>query len=302
MRSVRGRAGPRRRRRAVAVYQRQVGRLDRDVGAGADAMPRSACARAGGVVDAVAHHRHHPALACSRRTTADLLRRQDLGDDLVDADLRGDGLRGGAVVAGEQDGRSPRGATRRRPRPLRLDHVGDREHRRRLPVPGRPRSPSGRGAARLGRRSQRGRECTARSASSAGRPTTTVAARRRRPDPSPSGSRSPRPAGKGPSCAARAATARATGCSEASSRPRQASARADRPRPPPRSTSVIRPVVTVPVLSRTTVSTRRGTRGSPGPDQQAELRAPAGADHERGRRREPEGARARDDERPRPRR
>ena len=59
----------------------------------------------------------------------------------------------------------------------------------------------------------------------------------------------------------------------------------------------IRPSVTVPVLSSTIVSTRRVRSSTSGPlDQDAELRAAAGADHQRRRRREPERARAGDDQ------
>ena len=55
--------------------------------------------------------------------------------------------------------------------------------------------------------------------------------------------------------------------------------------------------MTVPVLSSTIgVDAARGLEDLRALDQQAELRAAAGADHQRGRRREPERARAGDDQ------
>ena len=60
------------------------------------------------------------------------------------------------------------------------------------------------------------------------------------------------------------------------------------------SSSVIRPVVTVPVLSRTTVSIVRVRLEHLGTlDQDAQLRAAAGADHQRRGRGQPECARDR---------
>ncbi len=91
----------------------------------------------------------------------------------------------------------------------------------------------------------------------------------------------------------------ATGCSEASSSaPTSASvSSASAPATAWTPVSAISPLVTVPVLSRTTVSTRRvDSRISGPPDDQPELRAAAGADEQRGRRRQAERAGTGDDQ------
>ena len=69
--------------------------LDRDVGAGAHREAEVGLGERGGVVDAVADHRHDPALApAGAATTSTLSAGQHLGDHLVDADLGGDRARG----------------------------------------------------------------------------------------------------------------------------------------------------------------------------------------------------------------
>ena len=62
----------------------------------------------GGVVDAVADHGDDLALGLEAADDLDLVAGQDLGDDGVDPDLVGDAAGGPLVVAGEQDGVSPR--------------------------------------------------------------------------------------------------------------------------------------------------------------------------------------------------
>ena len=66
-------------------------------------MPRSAWASAARVVDAVADHGHHPTLGLQPLHHVQLPGREDLGHHLVDADGRGDRPRRRLVVAGEQD-------------------------------------------------------------------------------------------------------------------------------------------------------------------------------------------------------
>jgi hypothetical protein len=74
------------------------------------ARPRSACASAGRVVDAVADHRDDAALVLQPLDDADLVGRQHVGDDLVDADLGGHCSRRRLVVAGEQHRAQAEGA------------------------------------------------------------------------------------------------------------------------------------------------------------------------------------------------
>ena len=59
-------------------------------------------ASAGGVVDAVADHRHHPAAGLQVADRGHLALGQHAGHDLVDPDLGGDRARHALVVAGEQ--------------------------------------------------------------------------------------------------------------------------------------------------------------------------------------------------------
>ena len=121
----------------VVAEQDQVRGADRHVGAGAEGQPEVGRGERGRVVDAVADHRH---LVPGRLKAGDdggLPVRQRPGDDLVDAHRAGDGLRGGLVVAGQQDGVQPERAQ------LgdgggggRLDRVGDREGAVGRAVPG----------------------------------------------------------------------------------------------------------------------------------------------------------------------
>ena len=86
----------------VAADQGQVGRLDRGVGAGAHGQAQVGLGQRGGVVDAVADHRHHPAGGLQLLDHVGLARGQHPGDHLVDADRGRDGPGGALVVAGEQ--------------------------------------------------------------------------------------------------------------------------------------------------------------------------------------------------------
>ena len=71
----------------VAGDQRDVGRLDRHVGAGADRDPDIGLGERGGVVDPVADHRHQLALVLQMADLERLVLGQDLGEDALDADL-----------------------------------------------------------------------------------------------------------------------------------------------------------------------------------------------------------------------
>ena len=185
------------------------------------------------------------------------------------ATARGRGL----AVAGEQDRLEPLGAQPARwPRGSRPERVG---HRRapRAAAPSKAAAtarPSGRPARgdRARRASASGRApCSAserRPADDDGRPSTT---RLRRPGPRDSVKRSTAGSGAAARRSAAAAMARPIGCSEACSTAptsRSASARST-PSTVRRRASVIRPLVTVPVLSRTTVSIRRVDSSDLGP-------------------------------------
>ena len=84
----------------AAADQGDVGGGDGDVGAGADGDAEVGLGQGGGVVDAVADHRDHVPVGLEGGDAVGLVGGQDLGDDVVDADLGRDGLGGGGVVAG----------------------------------------------------------------------------------------------------------------------------------------------------------------------------------------------------------
>ena len=71
----------------VAGDERQVGRLDRDVGAGADREPEVGLRERRRVVDAVADHRHDLARLLEPLDLGDLVAGQDLGEHALDPDL-----------------------------------------------------------------------------------------------------------------------------------------------------------------------------------------------------------------------
>jgi hypothetical protein len=74
---------------------------DGDVRAGADGDAEVGGGQGGGVVDAVADHGHDVAVRLEGGDPVGLVGRQHLGDDVLDADLAGDGLGGRGVVAGD---------------------------------------------------------------------------------------------------------------------------------------------------------------------------------------------------------
>ena len=86
----------------VALHQHNIRRRDRDIRARADGNADIGPRERRCIVDAVADH-CDPA-ACGLLLTHDalLVLRQDLCDDLANAKLRGDGLRGLFIVAGQQ--------------------------------------------------------------------------------------------------------------------------------------------------------------------------------------------------------
>ncbi len=104
----------------VARDERQVARLDRDVGARADREAEVGLGERRGVVDAVADHRDDLAGALQRLHLGALVAGEDVGEHALDADLGGDRAGGALVVAREQDGLEPEPA-----------ELGDRRGRRR---------------------------------------------------------------------------------------------------------------------------------------------------------------------------
>jgi hypothetical protein len=91
----------------VAADQGEVGCLDGDVGAGAHREAEVGLGERGGVVDAVADHGHDPALVLQSADDVDLVLGQDLGDDVVDADLGGDGRAARSLSPVSSTGRRP---------------------------------------------------------------------------------------------------------------------------------------------------------------------------------------------------
>src|SRR5262249_55046640 len=75
--------------------------LHRHVGARANRHGDIGREQCGRVVDAVANHRHALALSFQLRYLIDLITRQHLGDDAVDAEIRGHGVRHCYGVAGQ---------------------------------------------------------------------------------------------------------------------------------------------------------------------------------------------------------
>ena len=112
--------------REVVGHERDVGGLDRGIAAAAhgDAEARPRHGRR--VVDAVADHGDGAVLRDQRLDRLDLVLGQELGMDLVDADLARDRLGGRAVVAGQHDQvldpRARRSPITARLRPHRIGH------------------------------------------------------------------------------------------------------------------------------------------------------------------------------------
>ena len=206
----------------VAGHERDVGRLDRDVGAGADRDPEVGLGERGRVVDAVADHgddRPRPAAAARRRPSrrgAPRRARRRARSALRRARGRARCRRSAGSVRSPS---SRAAATASRAR--RLDGVGDDEQRPRRAVPA---GGDRRAALGLGGRSARARDRAAASATgrrspAAPAPDDDRAARRPGPaTPSPARLlKSATSAGRRLRRRAAAAIARAIGCSEASS-------------------------------------------------------------------------------------
>ena len=96
----------------------EVGRLERDVGAGAHGEAEVGLGKGGSVVDAVTDHRDGAALLLEAAYDGHLVLGEHAGDHLVDADPVGDGAGHGLLVAGEQHrSEAERAKPRGRPRP-----------------------------------------------------------------------------------------------------------------------------------------------------------------------------------------
>ena len=182
----------RRHQPRVAADERDVGRLDGHVRAGADGDADVGLGERRGVVDAVADHRHRrgprPGAAATRRV---LVGRQHLGDDAVrrDADLRAATASAVAArVAGEQPdvdaGRAQLAATASADLGLTGSAMASDAGGRAVDRDADRRSrPSAASRSRAGRRAPRGRR---RARSSSRRlPTSTVAAVDRAGDAAP---------------------------------------------------------------------------------------------------------------------
>ena len=186
----------------VAGDQRQVGGLDRDVGAGADRQAEVGLGERGRVVDAVADHRHDAALGLQPRARRRPCRRAAPRRSPRRCRPR---PRPRAAVAAlspvSSTGRSPSArsdatASARR----RLDGVGDDEQRR-APRRPRPTSTAVRPCASAARRaaSSSAGTCRLHSAISAGRPTCTPWPSTTPSTPRPSRLAKPSTAGSAPS-------------------------------------------------------------------------------------------------------
>ena len=260
----------------VAAHQREVGRLDGDVGAGAHGEAEVGLGERGGVVHAVADHGHDPALVLEAADDVDLVGRQHLGDRPRRCRPRRPppcAARG--VVAGEQDGPQARGRAGRRTASAEVgltvsattstaraapSQPASDGRARRPPRPGRAAAASvGRQVERpVGEEPRRGRRRRRGRRPRPATPRPCVAARSRR---RAAGRRPARGAagGDGPGDRVLGGVPRARRRGAA---PRSAVASVGRSST---STSAMRPVVTVPVLSSTTVSTRRVDSSTSGP-------------------------------------
>src|SRR3546814_10724907 len=88
----------------ITPYEGDVAGFDGDVGAGAHGEAEVGLGEGGGVVDAVTDHGHRAALSLEALGAVDLVLRQHLAADVVDADLGGDGAGRPLVVSGQQHG------------------------------------------------------------------------------------------------------------------------------------------------------------------------------------------------------
>ena len=255
----------------VPAHQRQVARLDRRVRAGAHREAQVGGGERRRVVDAVADHGDGAALGLQPPYDVDLVLGQHLGEhgSASMPTARATASATARLSPVSSTGVSPRARSSRTACGAGLpDRVGDgRGHPR--ATPSQPTTTAVR-PVRLGRRPSRG-PGPAGSALGRGAPRPTSRARPPRPrTPAPGRrSRSARP----PAAAAtRSLGARGDrpgdrvlgGVLQGAGEPQHVSLRR-RPRRRTTSWRVIRPVVTVPVLSRTTVSTRRVDSRTSGP-------------------------------------
>ena len=116
-------------------------------------MPTSAAASAGGIVDAVAGHRHDASFVLEPLHDGDLVLRQHLGDDVVDPELSRDRL-GGRLAVARQHHHSDAHAAQcgDRLRRGRLDRVGDTDEATEAPIDADEDDGRGGGSDGLGRR------------------------------------------------------------------------------------------------------------------------------------------------------
>ena len=96
----------------VAADEHDAGRLDGHIGAGADGDADIRRSERGGVVDAVADHRHPPTTGLEAAHRGRLVCREHLGRNLVDAQPAGDRVRDGraspVIIATRRPGRGGR--------------------------------------------------------------------------------------------------------------------------------------------------------------------------------------------------
>ena len=259
----------------VAGDEREVGGLDRDVGAGPDRHPEVGLGERRRVVDAVADHRDDAALAPAGARTTAAFSAGSTSAMTSSMPIRvGDGARGRLVVAGQQD--RAQAELAQPPHRLARARLDARRRRRTAPAPRRPsrrRSPCG---PRPRRRRARAR---ARAAARApGRRSPAAPGARRRSRGPPTVPCTPRPgrlaksstaAGRGLAALARGrrdrAPDRVLGAVLQRADEPQRLRLARRPRRRRRCCSDIRP--SSPCRSCRARSCRRGasTRGSPGP-------------------------------------
>lgn len=87
----------------IRAHERDVGRIESNVGARSDRHADIGLGQRGSVVDAVADHGHHRAARLDSFHFLDLARRQHFGNHPVDPNLPGNRVRGRTRVAGEHD-------------------------------------------------------------------------------------------------------------------------------------------------------------------------------------------------------
>ena len=91
----------------VAAHQHDVGRLDGHIRPGADGDAEVGFDQRGGIVDAVADHGDRQSACFISPDLRRLLLRQDLGEELVEAELAGHRLRPPPGIAGQHHQRIP---------------------------------------------------------------------------------------------------------------------------------------------------------------------------------------------------